>query len=148
MMTMTTMMTINNGAAHEETLTIDHPSQTQKRTTVPVLTTMNTNYEILSETTLPPHIPNSPISLAWNRLYLRCYINRGPIRFHEEGQDIRQDHARIQIHGKVGGRQWQGSREYASRPQSQHCLDDAGVGGGQYFQSHGLYVEEGEEGEK
>merc|ERR1740124_1734028 len=135
MMTMTTMMTINNGAAHEETLTIDHPSQTQKRTTVPVLTTMNTNYEILSETTLPPHVPNSPISLAWNRLYLRCYINRGLIRFHGEGQDIRRDHARIQIHGKVGGR-------------SQHCLDDAGVGGGQYFQSHGLYAEEGEEGEE
>jgi len=28
---------------------------------------MNTNYETLSETTLPPHVPNSPISLAWNR---------------------------------------------------------------------------------
>ena len=28
---------------------------------------MNTNYEILSETTLPPYVPNSPISLAWNR---------------------------------------------------------------------------------
>jgi hypothetical protein len=34
---------------------------------VPVLMTMNTQFEILSEVPLPHHAPNQPISLCWNK---------------------------------------------------------------------------------
>jgi IkappaB kinase complex, IKAP component len=45
----------------------DDSSENEDNTSIPVLMTMNTQFEILSEVNLPPHVTGEKVSLCWNQ---------------------------------------------------------------------------------